>query len=315
MEANTDTTVNVLNKARLWEQDRQSNQLIPGPEDSADVTIKPLPAWTVTSKASPETVFVAVEKTTLENLGADSFISGSAVLTDVVQAQLFRVRDRLLSAPTQNIIITGHTDSNPINTPQYPNNFVLSMARANALRQWLIAAGIDSNRIIPRGFGPTKPVASNKTADGRRQNRRVELELVETVVDRVPYKSEITRTTTVSYHGAETLSQVEVVDSLGMNTTYLPDSATSMPLVSPGMLRWLLNDVRPGDAFTVTYKIEASGVASGNIPFRIPTVVSFSLPDGQWITNAPVTGKDVILMPKVDEEMPGQREDEGGARE
>ena len=50
----------------------------------------------------------------------------------------------------------------------------LSFARANAVKTWLVAKGITETRISTKGFGPDKAVASNKTADGRQQNRRIE---------------------------------------------------------------------------------------------------------------------------------------------
>ncbi|MGH7527989.1 MAG: OmpA family protein, partial [Gemmatimonadales bacterium] len=51
----------------------------------------------------------------------------------------------------------------------------LSRARADAVRQYLIDRGVAAERLTAAGFGPSRPVASNKTAEGRAQNRRVEL--------------------------------------------------------------------------------------------------------------------------------------------
>ncbi len=69
------------------------------------------------------------------------------------------------------VIVAGHTDS--IGSDKY--NMKLSLRRANAVRDYLVKHGIPANRIRTEGFGESKPVASNKTADGRAQNRRVEL--------------------------------------------------------------------------------------------------------------------------------------------
>jgi len=74
---------------------------------------------------------------------------------------------------TQAVIVAGHTDS--IGSDAY--NMKLSRRRADAVRDYLIKNGIPAKRISVEGFGESKPVASNATADGRAQNRRVELNL------------------------------------------------------------------------------------------------------------------------------------------
>ena len=74
---------------------------------------------------------------------------------------------------TVAVIVAGHTDS--IGTDAY--NMKLSGRRANAVRDYLIKHGIPAKRIRVEAFGESKPVASNDTADGRAQNRRVELNL------------------------------------------------------------------------------------------------------------------------------------------
>ncbi|MBC7777818.1 MAG: OmpA family protein, partial [Phycisphaerae bacterium] len=70
--------------------------------------------------------------------------------------------------------IEGHTDSQGKDEA----NLVLSGKRAQACADFLIAKGIAKTRFLAKGFGETKPVADNKTADGRTKNRRVEFELV-----------------------------------------------------------------------------------------------------------------------------------------
>lgn len=304
MTGETNTTVTRLNEAILMENDpKQVGEMTPGPKDSASVIIEPRPEWVVTSDMTPDSVFVEIENTVLEALGADSFISGSAVLIDVVRQQLLTVRDRVLAAPTQIIKISGHTDSNPINTRQYPDNFVLSMARANAVKDYLVSQGVAENRIATFGFAATRPVASNATAEGRRQNRRVELELVETVIDRVPFDAEFARTTTVTYQGEMPIRQAVIVDSLGAVMTYVADSATTPPLVSPGALQWVWRDIQPGDSFTVTYGFEAVGEANGDFELCIPTVVSYSLPDNQWVINPSVIDECAVISPVLDEDV------------
>ena len=70
-----------------------------------------------------------------------------------------------------SVVVAGHTDS--IGTDQY--NLKLSKRRAEAVKQYLVGQGINASRLTVEGFGESQPVASNDTADGRAQNRRVEL--------------------------------------------------------------------------------------------------------------------------------------------
>jgi OOP family OmpA-OmpF porin len=70
-----------------------------------------------------------------------------------------------------SVIVEGHTDS--IGSDAY--NMKLSMRRADAVKRYLIEHGIAASRITAEGFGKRQPVASNATAEGRAQNRRVEL--------------------------------------------------------------------------------------------------------------------------------------------
>jgi outer membrane protein OmpA-like peptidoglycan-associated protein len=72
---------------------------------------------------------------------------------------------------TVSVVAEGHTDSRGSDT----YNQTLSLRRATAVRDYLVAGGIGSSRIQVQGFGESRPVASNDTDDGRAQNRRVEL--------------------------------------------------------------------------------------------------------------------------------------------
>jgi OOP family OmpA-OmpF porin len=68
-------------------------------------------------------------------------------------------------------VVEGHTDS--VGDDAY--NLKLSQRRADAVRKYLVDKGVPSTPLEARGFGEAQPVADNKTADGRAQNRRVVL--------------------------------------------------------------------------------------------------------------------------------------------
>ena len=75
----------------------------------------------------------------------------------------------------ERIELGGHTD----NVGSAKSNLVLSEARANTVRNYLIQKGIDPSRIIAKGYGLSKPIADNRTEDGRAQNRRTEVTVLE----------------------------------------------------------------------------------------------------------------------------------------
>jgi outer membrane protein OmpA-like peptidoglycan-associated protein len=99
------------------------------------------------------------------------FAVDSASLRPDLRRDLQTVAQSLLSYPDTTIIVTGHTD----NTGSAAYNQSLSERRAGAVTGELIANGVPSRRVIARGAGLTQPIASNATAQGRAQNRRVEI--------------------------------------------------------------------------------------------------------------------------------------------
>jgi OOP family OmpA-OmpF porin len=78
------------------------------------------------------------------------------------------------------IIAVGHTDS--IGSDAY--NQKLSVRRSEAVKAYLVSKGIEKNRVYTEGKGEKQPVADNKTAEGRAKNRRVEIEVVGTRVNK-----------------------------------------------------------------------------------------------------------------------------------
>jgi outer membrane protein OmpA-like peptidoglycan-associated protein len=79
----------------------------------------------------------------------------------------------ILAYPSLHVSVEGHTDS--VGGDEY--NQSLSELRAQAVRDYFVQQGIASSSVESHGYGKTAPIASNDTAEGRQQNRRVELVL------------------------------------------------------------------------------------------------------------------------------------------
>ena len=105
------------------------------------------------------------------NLSDVLFDTGSANLKTGTREKLAKVAGILLSHPGLKIQVEGHTDS--VGEAGY--NQHLSENRAESVRTYLVDQGIAHDAVGTTGFGETNPVASNTTAEGRQQNRRVEL--------------------------------------------------------------------------------------------------------------------------------------------
>ena len=101
------------------------------------------------------------------------FEFNSTQLTAPAQHTLDEVAAALLTQPELNVEVQGHTDS--IGTDAY--NLGLSQRRADAVRAYLISKGLSRSVLTAKGYGKSKPIASNATAEGRAQNRRVAFEV------------------------------------------------------------------------------------------------------------------------------------------
>jgi len=101
-----------------------------------------------------------------------NFATGSAEITDEFARVLDGAAKLINEHPEIQLLeVQGHTDntgSDAINNP-------LSQARADAVRNYLISRGVDPSRLVAKGYGSTKPVASNANEQGRYQNRRIDL--------------------------------------------------------------------------------------------------------------------------------------------
>ncbi|MSQ01214.1 MAG: hypothetical protein EXR71_04870 [Myxococcales bacterium] len=112
------------------------------------------------------------------------FQKGSAELSadgkDALQ-QLARALSR--RSPDRDFQVEGHTDNDPINTPQFPNNWYLGAARGIVVTEAMIAAGFPRGKLSAASYGDTHPKADNNSSAGQAQNRRIEVVLVPDVSD------------------------------------------------------------------------------------------------------------------------------------
>jgi len=106
----------------------------------------------------------------LKALRGIQFESGKSVIKKSSFVILNRISQVIIYNPTFFIEVRGHTD----NLGDPVKNQTLSLNRANAVRDYLIKKGVSDKKITSNGFGDKKPVATNKTAVGRKLNRRVE---------------------------------------------------------------------------------------------------------------------------------------------
>jgi chemotaxis protein MotB len=124
----------------------------------------------------------------------DRFVFPSDVLFDPGSAELkpsaYGELDKLVSAlkDIQGDIpsdiawvmrVDGHTDINPIATPEFPSNWELSSARAISVLRYLMNAGISPKHLVAAGFGEFQPIEAGESPDALARNRRIELKLTE----------------------------------------------------------------------------------------------------------------------------------------
>ena len=130
-------------------------------------------------KAGQVQVFEDPQSITVRLINRQMFGSGSATLNPSYLPLLHRIGDALKTEPG-DVIVNGYTDNQPIHTVQFPSNWQLSQARADAVAGVLRAVLGDPKRVRAVGKGDADPIATNATPAGREQNRRTEVVLLKT---------------------------------------------------------------------------------------------------------------------------------------
>ena len=143
--------------------------------DGAIVPTKaePTPAAVEPAPVAPAPVADAQKVT----YAADAFFDfDKATLKPEGRAKLDDLADKIQALDLEAVVAVGHTDS--IGKESY--NQRLSVRRAEAVKKYLVSKGVPADRVYTEGKDETQPVATNKTAEGRAQNRRVEIEVAGT---------------------------------------------------------------------------------------------------------------------------------------
>ena len=110
------------------------------------------------------------------------FPSGSADLVEESQ-RIGPIVAGLLAAVPERVLISGHTDTDPISTAQFPSNWELSSVRAMTFMKFLLSinANLNPARFSAIGYGEYRPIAPNDTAENKQKNRRVEILIARTL--------------------------------------------------------------------------------------------------------------------------------------
>jgi outer membrane protein OmpA-like peptidoglycan-associated protein len=115
------------------------------------------------------------QRQTRVTLRGVNFELGKAVLLPISRDILLEVARSLVTNPEVRVEVAGHTDS----TGSVALNERLSLARAESVKAFLVENAVAAESMEVRGYASTQPVATNKTASGRAQNRRVELRRID----------------------------------------------------------------------------------------------------------------------------------------
>lgn len=115
-----------------------------------------------------------VDKITIEMNEKILFKSGMSEVTPAADRTLKSLA-LSLNKIEGDVIVQGHTDNVPIHSKRFKSNWELSAARAFSVIQKLTDLGVSPKRLSAWGFGESRPVADNSTAEGRSENRRIEI--------------------------------------------------------------------------------------------------------------------------------------------
>ena len=155
-----------LEAARRQEEDRRraAEEAAKKQGEAQDALVARLQQLEKSTRVEPRGIVITLP-------GSIYFATNRSDLQPSIRERLAEIGKALAPAPIRHVLIEGHTDS----TGRTEYNLKLSQLRADSVRAVLGANGVELDRIHSQGYGATKPVATNVTASGRSQNRRVEI--------------------------------------------------------------------------------------------------------------------------------------------
>ena len=118
-----------------------------------------------------------IDRSVITLRGDNLFDAGSASLSTSREALMRRIAAALAQVPGA-VVVTGHTDNQPIRSMRFPSNWHLSEERAKAVRDILVSNGVAAERVGAEGRSDGEPLVANDTAANRALNRRVEITLL-----------------------------------------------------------------------------------------------------------------------------------------
>ena len=128
-------------------------------------------------QSSKVSIVKSSEGLTIHLLETLLFETGSDALKPEAQNVLNKLSDLIRVLPNK-IRVEGHTDNVPINTPQFPSNWHLSIARSLNTAYYMIQKGVNPQKISILGYSEYKPINPNNTPENRAKNRRVDIVII-----------------------------------------------------------------------------------------------------------------------------------------
>lgn len=223
-------------------------------------------------------VFIDDERPARMKLTGLNFEVGKSVLRPEAYPVIAQLAVILRELPEERVTIIGHTDASPIRTKEFPNNFVLSLARAEAVKAALVdLEGIDLRRIATQGYGESMPLADNMTREGRALNRRVEFAFGP--MDERPRPRDsvtIMVSIPIAYDGTSPITRLEWTDSLDAGLRYVPGSGVANgrsiePMVDGRRLFWTLDSLASPFSYNVIYQVVSNRPSERLVTLRSQT--------------------------------------------
>lgn len=148
-------------------------ELVQAQEPEATVSTARSVRQKINTKSIYEAKAASPSKSALSSIQAIQFVQSKAEFLPSAQAALDQLVAFMREKPTVEIELAGHTD----NQGDFDKNVLLSKQRVELVKEYMVKNGITGSRITTRGYGPTRPIASNNSENTRQLNRRVEMSI------------------------------------------------------------------------------------------------------------------------------------------